>query len=119
MDIRSLDYFIAIAEELHFRRAAQRLNLTQPALSQQIQVLEDEVGAALFDRDRRHVALTPAGRAFLDPARSAVAAAFLARTQALRARRGEVGRLRLGFTVIASTDYCRKRSASFVRAIRT
>jgi DNA-binding transcriptional LysR family regulator len=74
MDIRSLACFVAVAEVLHFRRAAERLNLTQPALSQRIRVLEEEVGADLFERDRRHVALTPAG---------------------------EVGQLRLGFTVIA------------------
>jgi DNA-binding transcriptional LysR family regulator len=101
LDIRSLDCFIVAAEELHFRRAAQRLNLTQPALSQRIRVLEDEVGTPLFERDRRHVALTPAGAAFLSPARSAVAAAGLAKAQALRALHGEVGSLRLGFTVIA------------------
>ena len=63
--------------------------------------MEDEVGAPLFQRDRRHVVLTPAGEAFLEPARAAVASAKLAKAQALRAARGEVGRLRLGFTVIA------------------
>jgi len=73
MDIRSLSCFIAVAEELHFRRAADRLNLTQPSLSQRIRLLEEEVGTALFERDRRHVALTPAGLAFLEPARKAVA----------------------------------------------
>ncbi len=101
MDIRSLVCFIAVAEDLHFRRAADRLNLTQPALSQRIRVLEGEVGAALFERDRRHVALTPAGSAFLEPARAAVANADFAKVQALRALRGDVGLLRLGFTVIA------------------
>jgi DNA-binding transcriptional LysR family regulator len=101
MDIRSLACFVAVAEDLHFRRAAERLHITQPALSQRIRVLEQEVGAELLERDRRHVALTPAGVAFLEPARAAVAHANSARQQALRAVRGEVGRLRLGFTVIA------------------
>jgi len=101
MDIRSLACFVAVAETLHFRRAADRLNLTQPALSQRIRVLEEEVGATLFERDRRGVALTAAGAAFLDPARAAVANANLAKTRALRAVEGEIGRLRLGFTTIA------------------
>jgi len=101
MDIRSLTCFVAVAEDLHFRRAAERLHITQPALSQRIRVLEDEIGTPLLARDRRHVALTPAGAALLAPARAAVANANLAKVQALRAVRGEVGRLRLGFTVIA------------------
>jgi DNA-binding transcriptional LysR family regulator len=101
MDIRALECVVTVAETLHFRQAAQRLHLTQPALSQRIRVLEEEVGAPLFARDRRGVALTAAGAAFLEPARQAVAAARLARAQALRAERGETGRLRLGFTVIA------------------
>lgn len=101
MDIRSLTCFVAVAEGLHFRRAAVRLNLTQPSLSQRIRLLEEEVGATLLERDRRHVALTQAGLAFLGPARKAVENANAAKAQALRAVRGEVGRLRLGFTVIA------------------
>lgn len=101
MDIRSLACFVAVAEDLHFRRAAERLNITQPALSQRIRALEYEIGATLLERDRRHVLLTAAGSAFLEPARAAVANAAQAKMQALRAIRGEVGRLRLGFTVIA------------------
>ncbi|MBX4957306.1 LysR family transcriptional regulator [Rhizobium lentis] len=101
MDIRTLACFVAVAEDLHFRRAAERMNLTQPALSQRIRALEGEVGADLFERDRRGVALTPAGAAFLGPAREAVRHANMAKAEALRAVRGEVGRLRLGFTPIA------------------
>ncbi|WP_420963753.1 LysR substrate-binding domain-containing protein [Brucella sp. IR073] len=101
MDIRSLACFVAVAEELHFRRAAERVHITQPALSQRIRALEEEVGAALLERDRRQVSLTPAGAAFLEPARAAVANAMLAKSAAQRALRGETGRLRLGFTVIA------------------
>jgi DNA-binding transcriptional LysR family regulator len=101
MDIRSLSCFVAVADELHFRKAARKLHLTQPALSQRIRALEHEVGAELLVRDRRSVALSAAGAAFLPPARAAVEQAALARRAALRAVRGEVGHLRLGFTVIA------------------
>lgn len=101
MDLRSLACLIAVAEDLHFRRAAERLHLTQPALSQRIRAVEAEIGTALFVRDRRGVALTPAGAAFLAPARQAVEAARQARAKALAAAKGEGGRLRLGFTVIA------------------
>lgn len=101
MDVRSLACFVAVAEKGHFRRAAADLNITQPTLSQRIRVLEDEVGAVLFVRDRRRVELTPAGQAFLEPARTALANARLAVRQAREATRGRIGRLRLGFTVIA------------------
>lgn len=101
MDIRSLSCFVAVAETLHFGRAATRLHLTQPALSQRIKALEEEIGAELFARSRRHVALTPSGEAFLEPARAAVIQANRAKLQARRALQGEAGRLRLGFTVIA------------------
>lgn len=101
MDVRSIACFVAVAEELHFRRAAERLHLTQPSLSQRIRALEHELGTDLFVRDRRSVALTPAGGAFLEPARRAIENARIAKEQALRATRGETGRLRLGFTVIA------------------
>lgn len=102
MDTRSLACFIAVAEQKHFRRAAQLLNMTQPTLSQRIRMLEQEIGVALFERDRRHVELTASGRAFIEPARAALASLTLAIRQARAALRGEVGQLRLGFTVIAS-----------------
>ncbi|MCD0505945.1 LysR family transcriptional regulator, partial [Bordetella petrii] len=70
MDIRSLSCFVAVADALNFRAAAQQLHLTQPALSARIQNLEDEIGAALFVRDRRHVAITAAGAAMLPHARA-------------------------------------------------
>lgn len=101
MDMRSLACFVAVAEQRHFRKAAAQLHMAQPTLSQRIRVLEDEVGTALFVRDRRNVDLTPAGHAFLEPACAALANARLALRQAREAERGGVGRLRLGFTVIA------------------
>lgn len=102
MDVRDFECFIAVAETLNFRRAADVIHMTQPSLSQRIASLEDKVGVQLFLRDRRMVSLTPAGRAFLSPARIALAEARSAVRQAVRAERGEVGNLRLGFTLIAS-----------------
>jgi DNA-binding transcriptional LysR family regulator len=102
MDLRSVECFIRVAETLHFGRAATELHLSQPALSQRIRTLERDVGARLLDRDRRGVRLTAAGSAFLSPARATVAHGERAVDIALRTERGLQGRLRLGFTVIAS-----------------
>src|SRR5580698_8064466 len=75
MDVhgRDLRYFVTVAEELHFTRAAERLYLSQPALSKQIRMLERQLGAQLFERDRRHVTLTPVGAALLPHARRVLA----------------------------------------------
>jgi len=97
MELRHLHYFIAVAEELHFSRAAQRLNISQPPLSQQIRQLEDGIGVRLFKRTKRHVELTPAGLVFLDEARRIVAMSEDAVRRTIRADRGEIGQLAMGF----------------------
>ncbi len=98
MELRHLRYFIAVAEELNFTRAAERLHIGQPPLSQAIQVLEADVGAQLFERTTRWVRMTEAGRLFLDDARRILALAGQAADTARRAGRGEAGELRIGFT---------------------
>jgi DNA-binding transcriptional LysR family regulator len=102
MELRHLRYFVAVAEEMHFGRAAARLNIAQPPLSRQIRDLEREVGAPLFDRVPRGIELTPAGRAFLPEARLTLAQAERAQRTALRAAKGEIGRLRVGFVEAAT-----------------
>ncbi|MCY1277539.1 HTH-type transcriptional regulator BenM [compost metagenome] len=101
MELRHLRYFVAVAEELHFGRAAEQLGISQPPLSQQIQVLEHELGARLFERTNRRVALTEVGRLFLDEARQVLAQAEKAVLLAQRAQRGELGELKIGFTASA------------------
>lgn len=104
LETRQLRYFVAVAEELHFGRAAQRLGIAQPALSQQIKRLEDDVGVALFHRTRRSVELTPAGEAMLRPARAALTEAETARRAAKSAARGEIGHLAVGFVESAAAE---------------
>lgn len=101
-DFRQLRYFIAVAEELSFTRAAQRLHLSQPPLSQQIQALEQSLGVRLLERDKRNVALTPPGRVFLDQARRILAMADEARSQVAEAAAGYSGHLKLAYTVSVS-----------------
>lgn len=98
MDLRRVRYFVVLAEELHFGRAAARLGMSQPPLSQQIQLLERELGARLLARSNRRVELTTAGSLFLAEARRLLAQAAHAAEVAARAERGEVGELRIGFT---------------------
>ena len=101
MELRHLRYFIAVAEELHFGRAAISLGISQPPLSQQIQALEQELGARLFDRTNRRVALSEAGRLFLDEARQILSQVEKASDIARRAQLGELGELKIGFTASA------------------
>ncbi|MBB3455435.1 DNA-binding transcriptional LysR family regulator [Rhizobium sp. BK313] len=98
MELRHIRYFLALAEEGNFTRAAAKLGIGQPPLSQQIRDLENEVGAALFHRVPHGAELTAAGEAFLAEAKTAVDAAEKAKLAAQRANRGEIGRLALGFT---------------------
>lgn len=97
MELRHLRYFVAVAEELHFGRAAQRLNMTQPPLSQQIKALEQETGTELLHRTKRRVQLTPAGEIFLNESRKILGQVDLAVRAAQRATRGEIGKLEVGF----------------------
>jgi DNA-binding transcriptional LysR family regulator len=97
MELRHLRYFVAVAEELNYRRASERLRVAQPALSSQIKDLEEEVGARLLDRDTGGVRLTDAGATFLEEARLIVAHAARAMVVAREAAQGRRGRLTVGY----------------------
>ncbi len=103
IELRQLRYFATVAEELHFGRAAARLHMTQPPLSQTIFALEELLGVALFDRNRRSVALTAAGSALLPEARRLLAQAGELPALVQRAALGETGKLVLAF--VSSADY--------------
>jgi LysR family transcriptional regulator, benzoate and cis,cis-muconate-responsive activator of ben and cat genes len=104
LELRHLRYFVAVAEELNFSRAAERLHMAQPPLSAAIRQLEQELGTQLLLRTTREVRLTDAGRTFLDGARRTLAELERARSDAQRAAAGEVGRLRVGFSWSARFD---------------
>jgi DNA-binding transcriptional LysR family regulator len=101
MELRHLRYFVAVAEELSFTRAARKLHIAQPPLSQQVRALEEELGARLLDRTHHRVELTAAGTQFLNDARIILAQAEEAVQKAQRTARGEEGTLRLGFVTTA------------------
>ena len=97
MELRQLKYFIAVAEELNFTRAAERCHIAQPPLSQQVKKLEEELGVRLFDRTNRSVSLTKEGETFLPSARSVLSTLDAGVEQVRMVSRGEVGLLRVGF----------------------
>ncbi|MFI9604216.1 LysR family transcriptional regulator [Streptomyces sp. NPDC052043] len=104
MEIRHLRSFLVLAEERHFGRAAQRLHIAQPALSQQLKTLEREVGTTLLDRSTRHVDLTEAGRLLQDRAGQIIAALERTRTELDLLTAGRAGSVRLGFVGTATYD---------------
>ncbi|PVW87263.1 LysR family transcriptional regulator, partial [Klebsiella pneumoniae] len=104
MSLRALRHFVVVAEELHMHRAAERLHIAQPALSQQIKQLEQRLGVVLFSRANRRLTLTAAGEAFLHKTRLALEMADQAVLDAQRTARGEQGRLHLGYVSSAMYD---------------
>jgi DNA-binding transcriptional LysR family regulator len=104
VELKHLTSFVAVAERLSFVRAAGQLHISQPALTGQIQKLEEELGVQLFTRNRRMVKLTEAGEVFVEEARACLARARQAADRAQKAARGEVGRLRIGFVSSAALE---------------
>jgi DNA-binding transcriptional LysR family regulator len=104
-ELSQLRCFVAVAEELHFGRAAERLNLTQPPLSRQIQILERILGVELFNRTSRAVRLTPSGRAFLVEARRILRLSEEAAVTVRRVALGQVGSISIGFTAASAYSY--------------
>jgi DNA-binding transcriptional LysR family regulator len=104
VELRHLRYFVAVAEEMSFGGAARRLKMSQPPLSQQVKDLEREIGVELVDRSRRKIRLTHAGRLFLEEARRTLEQAERSVQTAVRADRGEIGKLSVGFLGSATYD---------------
>jgi len=102
MELRHLRYFIAVAEQLHFRHAAELVHVAQPALSQQIRQLEEEIGVTLFERSRHKVRLTPAGKAFYEYAQRILKQADQAVTEARKVESGDAGMIRIGYVSTAA-----------------
>lgn len=102
MELRHLRYFVAVAEQLHFRHAAEIVHVAQPALSQQIRQLEKELGVVLLERSRHQVRLTPAGKAFYDSALGVLRQADLAAAKARKVDSGDAGTIRIGFVSTAA-----------------
>ncbi|CAN5573790.1 LysR substrate-binding domain-containing protein [soil metagenome] len=107
-DLKQMRCFVAVGEELHFGRAAKRMNMTQPPLSRQIQLLEFELQITLLNRTSRSVRLTPAGKVFLRECVRILALAEAAAVSARRVAQGQSGMLRLGFTAGSSYEFLPK-----------
>ncbi|MYM19292.1 LysR family transcriptional regulator [Brevibacterium sp. 5221] len=112
IEIHQVRAFLAVAEELHFGRAAERLEIAQPPLSRTIRQLEGELGTRLFDRTTRSVTLTPTGAALVEPARAVIEATDAAAESIRKAGAGLIGTIRVGFTTAAGGQYI----AQLVRA---
>ena len=117
MELRHLRYFVAVAEERHFGRAAERLHIAQPPLSQQIRRLEAELGVTLLHRTTRSVEVAPAGEVLLVRAREILSAVDGATEDTRRAARGEFGRLAVGFTGSATYELLPKLADALRHAL--
>jgi DNA-binding transcriptional LysR family regulator len=118
MELRRLRYFVAVAEELHFRRAAQRVHVAQPAISEQVRKLEQELGVTLLERTQRSVRLTDAGRVLLEDARGVLRLADAVTQSARNAHDRALGRLRIGY-VAAALPAAFPRALQAIRASAT
>ncbi len=115
MDLHQIRSFLAVAEELHFGRAAERLHIAQPPLSRTIKHLEHELGIQLFERNTRSVSLTPSGQALLGPAKEVMTALRRAELAVRLASNGEVGLIRIAFAGVST----HRLVARLARAVRT
>ncbi|SLN14676.1 Hca operon transcriptional activator [Roseovarius gaetbuli] len=111
--LRHIRYFMAVAEELHFRRAAERLGIAQPALSRAVRDLEDQLGVRLFDRTNRSVQITQAGTTFLEGCRGVINAVENTVENTRRVHDGQIGRLRIGYTDMAIAGLLPRRLKDF------
>jgi DNA-binding transcriptional LysR family regulator len=116
IELRQLRYFVALAEELNFGRAAQRLGMSQPPLSRQIKELERELGAPLFERTKHAVQLTVAGQVFLEETRRTLEQVSRSLEMAQRAHRGELGELALGVAPLLEASVCPALEAQMKKA---
>lgn len=115
MELRQLRYFVAVAEEMHFGRAAEKLHVVQPALSRQIAALERELGFPLLERTRRRVAFTPAGELFFHEAKESLQRIDRAVVSAGMTARGELGSLAIGYVASAMWSVLPRILESFLR----
>ncbi|MDF2652563.1 MAG: LysR family transcriptional regulator [Paenibacillus sp.] len=115
MELRQVAYFVAVAEECHFGRAARKIGIAQPALSQQIKQLEQELGGELFNRTKRHVSITDAGKVFLNESKLLLAQANHATKAVKSAFSGSAGELVLGFVESATWDILPRTLAAYRR----